>query len=86
MTINPFVNIVVLNKILLVKKLHKSKLRNKMVEHKMNNKKTFNHVNVINKGRVNTRGENLGRTHENGPKQKKTWLVSHPNTCLQENG
>jgi hypothetical protein len=78
MTINPFVNIVVLNKILLVKKLHKSQLINKMVKHKMNNKNTFNHVNVINKGRENTRGENLGRMHENGPKQKKNLVNESP--------
>jgi hypothetical protein len=63
-----------------MKKLHKSQLRNKMVEHKMNNKSGFNDVNVTNKGRENTRGKNLGKTHENGPKQKKAWLVNHPNT------
>jgi hypothetical protein len=43
-------------------------------------------VNVINKGRENTRGKNRGRMHENGPKQKKAWLVNHLNTCFQENG
>lgn len=46
----------------------------------MNNKSGFNDVNVTNKGRENTRGKNLGKLHENGPKQKKAWLVNHPNT------
>jgi hypothetical protein len=57
-----------------------------MVKHKMNNKSGSNDVNAINKGRENTKGKNLGRTHENGPKQKKAWLMNHPNTRLQENG
>jgi hypothetical protein len=41
-----------------------------MIEFKMNNESGSNDVNV-NKGRENTRGKNLGRTHRNGPKQKK---------------
>ncbi len=86
MIINPIVNIVVLKINLTTEKTSQKPIKKKMVKHKMNNKSGSNDVNAINKGRENTRGKNLGRTHENGPKQKKAWLMNHPNTRLQENG
>lgn len=37
----------------------------------MNNESGSNDGNINNKGRENIRGKNLGKTHRNGPKQKK---------------
>jgi hypothetical protein len=52
---------------------HGNQLRNKMIKNKMNNKNQVNDVNVIHKGKENTRGklsQNI-TMHKNGLQQKK---------------